>query len=81
MKIAREMRRAYFIRPSIRVNRHPATVPAAICEVFHCWLVVRDEFEEGGYKQSGPGRLRGLASLDDFVESKHIVLQPGVAAR
>ena len=45
------------------------------------WVVMRDEFEEGGYKQSGRGRLRGLASLDDFVESKHIVLQPGVAAR
>ena len=45
------------------------------------WVVMRDEFEEGGYKQSGRGRLRGLASLDDFVEYKHIVLQPGVAAR
>ena len=45
------------------------------------WVVMRDEFEEGGYKQSGRGRLRGLASLDDFVECKHIVLQPGVAAR
>ena len=43
------------------------------------WLVMRDEFEEGGYKQSGRGRLRGLASLEDFVEYKHIVLQPGVA--
>jgi betaine-aldehyde dehydrogenase len=45
------------------------------------WVVMRDEFEEGGYKQSGRGRLRGLASLDDFVEHKHIVLQPGVAVR
>jgi acyl-CoA reductase-like NAD-dependent aldehyde dehydrogenase len=45
------------------------------------WAVMRDEFEEGGYKQSGRGRLRGLASLDDFVEYKHIVMQPGVAAR
>jgi acyl-CoA reductase-like NAD-dependent aldehyde dehydrogenase len=44
------------------------------------WVVMRDEFEEGGYKQSGRGRLRGLASLEDFVEYKHIVLQPGVAA-
>ncbi|CAB3753571.1 aldehyde dehydrogenase family protein [Paraburkholderia humisilvae] len=42
------------------------------------WVVMRDEFEEGGYKQSGRGRLRGLASLEDFVEHKHIVLQPGV---
>lgn len=44
------------------------------------WAAVRDEFEEGGFKQSGRGRLRGLASLDDFVEYKHIVLQPGVTA-
>ncbi len=44
------------------------------------WVVMREEFEEGGYKQSGTGRLRGFAALDDFVEYKHIVLQPGVAA-
>jgi betaine-aldehyde dehydrogenase len=42
------------------------------------WAAMRDEFEEGGYKQSGRGRLRGLAALDDFLEYKHIVLQPGV---
>jgi len=42
------------------------------------WVVMRDEFEEGGYKQSGRGRLRGLAALDDFLEYKHIVLKPGV---
>ncbi len=44
------------------------------------WVMMRDEFEEGGYKQSGRGRLRGLAALDDFLEYKHIVLQPGVVA-
>lgn len=44
------------------------------------WVVMRDEFEEGGYKQSGRGRLRGLASLEDFLEYKHIVLQPVVVA-
>lgn len=44
------------------------------------WAVVRDQFEEGGYKQSGRGRLRGLAALEDFVEYKHIVLNPGVVA-
>ena len=42
------------------------------------WVMMRDEFEEGGYKQSGRGRLRGLAGLDDFLEYKHIILQPGV---
>lgn len=45
------------------------------------WVVMRDEFEEGGYKQSGRGRLRGLASLEDFLEYKHVVLSPGVATR
>ena len=40
------------------------------------WVMMRDEFEEGGYKQSGRGRLRGLAALDDFLEYKHIVTQP-----
>jgi acyl-CoA reductase-like NAD-dependent aldehyde dehydrogenase len=44
------------------------------------WAMMRDEFEEGGYKQSGRGRLRGLAALDDFLEYKHIVLKPGVVA-
>ena len=43
------------------------------------WVVMRDEFEEGGYKQSGSGRLRGMASIEDFIEYKHIVMQPGVA--
>lgn len=42
------------------------------------WVMMRDEFEEGGYKQSGRGRLRGLAGLDDFLEYKHIVLKPGI---
>lgn len=41
------------------------------------WATMRDEFEEGGYKQSGKGRLRGLAQMDDFLELKHIVMQPG----
>ena len=44
------------------------------------WVTMRHEFEEGGYKQSGRGRLRGLAALDDFLEYKHIVLKPGVVA-
>jgi betaine-aldehyde dehydrogenase len=42
------------------------------------WAVVYDEFEEGGFKQSGQGRLNGVAALDDFVEYKHIALNPGL---
>lgn len=32
------------------------------------------QMEEGGYKQSGTGRLNGEAGLDSFLEYKHIVL-------
>lgn len=48
---------------------------------FNDWAVMRDEFEEGGYKQSGVGRLRGQSTLEDFIEVKHIVLQPGVVGQ
>jgi len=35
------------------------------------------QFEEGGYKHSGNGRLNGEAALDDFLEYKHISFNPG----
>lgn len=41
------------------------------------WASIHDEFEEGGFKQSGRGRLRGQAGLDDFLECKHIAFKPG----
>lgn len=44
------------------------------------WALLFDQFEEGGFKQSGSGRMRGLAVIDDFVEFKHISLHPGVVA-
>ncbi|MFI7067570.1 aldehyde dehydrogenase family protein [Kribbella sp. NPDC050124] len=34
------------------------------------WAVVTDEFEEGGFKQSGIGRLNGLRGLEEFQEYK-----------
>lgn len=37
------------------------------------WAVVFDETEEGGFKQSGLGRLNGVSALEDFVEYKTIV--------
>ncbi len=37
------------------------------------WAVVHDETEEGGFKQSGLGRLNGMAALDDFVEYRTII--------
>jgi betaine-aldehyde dehydrogenase len=41
------------------------------------WGATYDQFEEGGFKQSGQGRMRGLAVMEDFLEYKHIVLRPG----
>jgi hypothetical protein len=45
------------------------------------WAVLRDQFEEGGFKQSGQGRMRGVAALDDFLEFKHIAFKPGTVDR
>lgn len=45
------------------------------------WAVVYDECEEGGYKQSGLGRLNGMAALDDFIQYKHITMTSGVVPR
>ncbi len=44
------------------------------------WAVVYDEFEEGGFKQSGAGRLNGVAAIDDFVQYKHITVSAGAVA-
>jgi betaine-aldehyde dehydrogenase len=41
------------------------------------WAKLHDQFEEGGYKGSGVGRMRGFAAIDDFIEFKHIRLTPG----
>ena len=41
------------------------------------WARVYDSTEEGGFKQSGLGRLNGVAAIEDFVEYKHIALSPG----
>ncbi len=42
------------------------------------WAVIYDEFEEGGYKQSGLGRMNGIAAMDDFIEYKHITITTGI---
>jgi betaine-aldehyde dehydrogenase len=39
----------------------------------NAWAVLNDSFAEGGYKQSGVGRLRGLLALRDFQEAKTVV--------
>ncbi len=37
------------------------------------WSVLNDGFAEGGYKQSGVGRLRGRLGISDFQEYKTVV--------
>jgi betaine-aldehyde dehydrogenase len=41
------------------------------------WAKLQDQFEEGGFKSNGVGRMRGFAVIDDFIEYKHIRLAPG----
>ena len=42
------------------------------------WARLHDQFEEGGFKGSGLGRMRGFAVIDDFIEYKHVRLHPGI---
>lgn len=44
------------------------------------WAIVYDETEEGGYKQSGLGRLNGLSAIDDFVEYRTIIHEVDLAS-
>lgn len=44
------------------------------------WAKVYDGTEEGGFKQSGLGRLNGVAAMEDFIEYKHIALTPGLVS-
>ena len=37
------------------------------------WAAVVDQFEEGGFKQSGVVRLNGLRSLEEFLETKTLL--------
>ena len=37
------------------------------------WAAINDGFAEGGYKQSGVGRLRGPLAVADFQEAKTVV--------
>lgn len=42
------------------------------------WAKINDEFEEGGFKMSGLGRLNGLAAMHDFIQFKHIHHDAGI---
>jgi betaine-aldehyde dehydrogenase len=38
----------------------------------NAWAQIFDQFEEGGYKRSGLGRLNGPGGLAEFQEVKHV---------
>lgn len=37
------------------------------------------EGETGGYRQSGLGRLHGAEGLNEFLETRHVYMEAGVA--
>ena len=39
----------------------------------NAWATMNDGFAEGGYKQSGVGRLRGPVAITEFQEAKTVV--------
>lgn len=43
------------------------------------WAQIFDQFEEGGYKASGLGRLNGPGGLAEFQEVKHVYRSVGTA--
>ncbi len=47
---------------------------------FNTWAVVTDQGEEGGFKQSGLGRLNGQGGLQAFQELKHYVHTVGAGS-
>ncbi|MBW8487220.1 aldehyde dehydrogenase family protein [Actinomadura parmotrematis] len=58
-------------RDSDRPLRVARALDAGLISV-NSWANLAVEFEEGGFKSSGLGRLGGVASLDDFLEYKQI---------
>lgn len=42
------------------------------------WGALGEDTEEGGSKQSGLGRLNGVAAIEDFTEIRTITLNPGL---
>lgn len=52
----------------VRVSRQ---LDAGLISI-NSWANLTIEFEEGGYKASGLGRLGGSASIEDFLEYKQI---------
>lgn len=54
-----------------RAARVERQVQAGLISI-NSWANLTVEFEEGGWKSSGLGRLGGVSSLEDFIEHKQI---------
>jgi betaine-aldehyde dehydrogenase len=63
---------AVFTRDIDRARRVSRQIDAGTVWT-NTWFAVNDSFEEGGYKQSGVGRLRGSRGLAEFQEIKTYV--------
>jgi acyl-CoA reductase-like NAD-dependent aldehyde dehydrogenase len=63
---------AVFTRDIDRAHRVSSQIRAGTVWT-NTWFAINDSFEEGGYKQSGLGRLRGARGLADFQEIKTYV--------
>jgi betaine-aldehyde dehydrogenase len=58
---------------SINISRRVSREIHAGTVWTNTWAAVNDGFAEGGYKQSGVGRLRGPLAISDFQEAKTVV--------
>jgi betaine-aldehyde dehydrogenase len=63
---------AVFTRDVDRVRRVSRQIDAGTVWT-NTWFAINNGFEEGGYKQSGLGRLRGVRGLADFQQIKTYV--------
>jgi len=63
---------AVFTRDGDRARRVSREIQAGTVWT-NAWAVLHDAFPEGGYKQSGVGRLRGALALTEFQEAKTYV--------
>src|SRR6202050_1864064 len=58
---------------SINISRRVSRELQAGTVWTNTWAAINDGFAEGGYKQSGIGRLRGPLAITEFAEAKTVV--------
>jgi len=49
-----------------------ASIPRSLVRQI-AWAAIHDRFEEGGFNQSGIGRLRATRGMEEFQETKTCV--------